>query len=136
MASSDVDWERTDQRRRIVVSRDVAATREAAWDLLTDTERWAEWGPSVRAVESEARYIESGTTGRVQIPGGIRIPFEITTCEDFRWHWRVARVPATGHRVTKAAEGSRVAFELSPLAAPYIPVCTRALGRIAALLEA
>ena len=136
MDGADVDLERGERGRRIAVSRVVRADREAAWDLLTDTARWPEWGPSVRAVDCDRRHIAAGTTGRVQIPGGLWIPFEITSSENFRWTWRVARVPATGHRVEMAREGCRVVFELSPVAAPYVPVCTRALGRIASLLEA
>jgi hypothetical protein len=134
MSSADIGLERTEAGRRILVSRRMAAEPRAAWDLLIDTDRWPEWGPSVRAVKSTSRYIDAGTTGRVQVPGGLWIPFEITACADFRWTWRVARIPATGHRVEEASDGCRVGFELSPLAAPYVPVCTRALDRIASLL--
>lgn len=129
------DIERTTDGRRLVVSRHVAADRETVWDLLVDTERWTAWGPSVRAVDSQDRYIEPGTTGRVQVPGGIWLPFEITTCRDYRWTWRVARIPATGHRVQPADAGCRPAFELPVLGAVYAPVCQRALATIAELAE-
>ena len=132
---SDIGIERTPDGRRLVVARDVAAPRDSAWELLTDTERWPEWGPSVRAVECPSRFIQSGTRGRVQLPLGIWLPFEVATCEDYRWTWRVARVPATGHRVDDAPAGCRVCFELPVLATAYAPVCQRALGTIAALLE-
>lgn len=122
--------EQTPDGRRLVVSRQVDADRETVWNLLVDTERWPEWGASVRAVESEHRYIETGTTGRVEIPGGIRLPFEISHCESYRWTWEVARIPATGHRVRPCDTGCRPAFELSILAAGYAPVCRRALATI------
>ena len=133
--SRDIGIERTPDGRRLVVSRHVDAGRDAAWDLLTDTERWPEWGPSVRAVDCDTRYIEAGTTGRVRIPGGVWVPFEITTCADYRWTWRVARVPATGHRVEADGDGCRVGFEIPVLAGGYAPVCVRALGKIEERLE-
>jgi hypothetical protein len=137
---SDVATERTPDGRQVIVARGVDAPREAAWDLLTDTERWPDWGPSVRAVECDQRFIQPGTTGRVRLPGGVWLPFEIATCAKYRWTWRVARVPATGHRVDPPAEGTdegrcRIVFEIPPLAAGYVPVCMRALGRIVSLLE-
>lgn len=127
--------ERTPDGRQLVVSRHVAADRETVWDLFVDTDRWPAWGPSVRTVDSDSRYIETGTTGRVRVPGGIWLPFEITECADYRWTWRVARVPATGHRVRAADSGCRPAFELPVVAAPYAPVCQRALATIETLAE-
>lgn len=113
----------------------------AAWDLLVETDRWPEWGPSVRAVECEDQYIHAGSTGRVGLPGGLWLPFEIDSCsppgeEPGRWTWHVARVPATGHRVDPlSGERCRVGFELPVLAAGYAPVCRLALGRIETLLD-
>jgi carbon monoxide dehydrogenase subunit G len=43
----------------IKVSRIIQAAPEKVWDMLTDTTRWTEWGPTVRAVQSETRYIEA-----------------------------------------------------------------------------
>jgi hypothetical protein len=73
------------------------------------------------------------------VPGGIWLPFAVATCRDYRWTWRVARVPATGHFV-EPAEGikkgtCRVGFELPLYAVGYAPVCRRALDRIADLAE-
>jgi hypothetical protein len=132
---SAVGIDRTPDGRRLVVARTVAASRADAWELLTDTDRWPEWGPSVQSVESSVRFIRPGTTGRVQVVGGLWLPFEITACEAFRWTWSVARIPATGHRVDEV-DGStcRVVFELPLLAAGYAPVCRRALSRIESLL--
>jgi len=115
----------------------VAASADAAWELLTDTARWPEWGPSVSAVESTDRRIRPGSAGRARVGGpdlGLWLPFEVTACEPYRWTWTVARIPATGHRVDPRDGGCRVAFEVPPAAAAYVPVCRRALGRIATLL--
>jgi hypothetical protein len=122
--------ERTPSGRRLVVSRDVAADRERVWTVLTDTERWPDWGPSVTAVDADTRIVEAGSTGRVRLPGGVWLPFEITSCAGYRWTWRVARIPATGHRVEAAGDGCTVAFELPLYATPYAPVCVRALDRV------
>ena len=129
---------RTPDGRRIDVSRTVAAPAERAWSLFRDAERWPEWGPSVAAVDCPVRFVERGTEGRVRIAGvGLWVPFRVTPCGDYRWTWRVAGVPATGHRVDpRGGDRSAVAIELSPLAAAYVPVCRRALSRFAALAEA
>jgi hypothetical protein len=93
----------------------------------------------VRAVDCERRYIDPGTTGRVRVPGGVWLPFAVETCRGYRWTWRVARIPATGHFVepVEAATSStcRVGFELPLYAVGYAPVCRRALGHIADLTE-
>ena len=128
--------ERTPDGRRLVVDRVVDADAETVWTVLADTERWPEWGPSVSAVRSDDRYVESGTTGEIQVAGGPWIPFEVDTCSDYRWAWRVAELPATGHSVMPLGNGrSRVAFEVPLLASGYAVVCERALDRIERLAE-
>jgi len=122
--------ERTPAGRRLVVSREIHASPARVWELLVDTERWPEWGPSVRDVDAPTRYITRGTTGHVRLPGGFRVPFEVTACEDRTWRWRVARIPATGHRVRERGEGCVAAFEVPLYAAGYVPVCRRALSRL------
>lgn len=118
--------------RRIDVSRVIDATPDAAWELVTDTGRWPEWGPSVRAVDCERRYITADTEGRVHTPLGW-VPFRVVDCADRRWTWRVAGVPATGHRVD--ADPTRIVFEVPAIAAGYAPVCAIALRRIERLLS-
>ncbi len=85
------------------------------------------------------RHIEAGTAGRIRIPGGLWLPFEVGTCGDFRWTWRVARVPATGRFVEPVAGADRTlcraGFELPLYGVGYAPGCCRALGRVADLAE-
>jgi hypothetical protein len=127
--------ERTPDGRRFVVARTVAAPAEAAWSLLCDTARWPAWGPSVAAVEADRRHVEAGMAGRVRVLG-VWVPFRIDTCDDYRWTWRVAGVPATGHVVRPVdADRCQVGFEVPLAAAAYLPVCRRGLCRIARLLE-
>ncbi|MFB6141447.1 MAG: SRPBCC family protein [Halosimplex sp.] len=128
--------ERTPDGRRLVVGRVVAADADAAWDVLTDTARWPEWGPSVSAVRCDDRHVRAGTTGEVQVAGGPWLPFEVDTCGGYRWTWSVAKIPATGHAVTPLGSGrSRVAFEIPLYASGYAIVCRRALDRIAEIVE-
>jgi len=127
-------------RRCFEVARTVDAPADRVWTLLTDTDRWPDWGPSVRAVASEDRVVRAGTTGRVATALGPSLPFVVTTCTDRRWTWRVAGVRATGHRVEPPADGDpdrcRAVFEV-PLWAPiYVPVCVLALRRLARLATA
>ena len=40
---------------QIVVSRAIDAPPDVVWSLLTDTQRWPEWGPSIVGVERIGR---------------------------------------------------------------------------------
>jgi hypothetical protein len=134
---------RTPDGRRLEVAREANARAAAAWDLLTDTRRWPEWGPSVGAVDCSERYIRMGSRGRVRVASAW-LPFEVRsftspgeeTGRPGRWTWRVAGVPATSHRVEPLGEGRcRIVFEVPPLAAPYTLVCDRALDTLVRLAE-
>jgi hypothetical protein len=125
--------ESTPDGRRLVVARLIDAPADRVWDLFVDTRQWPAWGPSITAVECSDRRIRDGTTGHVRTVGGLRLPFEITSCANYRWTWRVAGISATGHRVEPVNGRCRAAFELPLLAAPYTVVCRRALQRLDAL---
>lgn len=129
----------TPEGRRLLVSREMGVPASQAWDLLTDPDRWAAWGPSVTAVDCGDRRIEAGSTGRVRLPGGLWLSFEITHCQPpgegvGRWGWDVARLPATGHRVAPRENGCLVGFEIPLLGAGYALVCRRALSNIESML--
>jgi len=116
---------------------EVRAPAAAAWELLTDTRRWPEWGPSVTAVECAERFIGPGTTGWVRTVIGLRVSFRITEyVAGRRWCWEVAGIRATGHRVEPLGpDRCRVVFEVPLLAAPYLAVCRLAGERIRRMLE-
>lgn len=133
--------ERTPHGCRVVVAHTIDAPADIVWSILTDTERWPEWGPSIAAVDCPDRFIHEGSRGHVETVGpgallpslpdsGLRVPFHVTNCADRRWTWRVAGVPATGHRVESWGENCRAAFEIPLPAAAYVPVCRRALVAI------
>jgi hypothetical protein len=139
--ASAVGVKRTASGRRLVVSRVVDAPAAAAWAVLTEVSQWPAWGPTVAAVDCPVRRIEAGTTGRIRVAGvGLWAPFEVDAYVDTeaekRWTWRVARVPATGHRVDPLGDRCRVSFEVPLVAAGYVPVCRRALDNVASLATA
>jgi uncharacterized protein YndB with AHSA1/START domain len=123
---------------RLVARAECDAPAEAAWRILAAPRRWPEWGPSVRAVRCPHESIRAGSRGEVQLVFGPWLTFVVQRCEPpVYWDWRVAGMPATGHRVLPLGPGRcRVEFELSPLAAPYWFVCRTAAGRVARLAEA
>lgn len=116
---------------------EIAAPAERVWTILTDTRAWPDWGPSVRAVECEERFIEANSRGRVRTAVGIRLAFEVTGfVPGAYWAWRVAGIRATGHRVTPLDDQRcRLSFEVPKLAAPYLAVCRVAIGRIRDMAE-
>jgi len=125
--------ERTPGGRRLVVRRAVDAPPATVWDVLTDTTRWPDWGPSITAVESTDRYVTVGSQGRVRALGLVWLPFEITSCENRRWTWTVSGLEATGHFVECHPAGAVVGFEIPPAAVGYVPVCRRACARIGSI---
>jgi uncharacterized protein YndB with AHSA1/START domain len=122
------------------VDRVVPASAETTWDLVTDTTRWAEWGPTVAAVECDDRHVGAGTEGRVQMPVGVWVPFTVTDFEPGHvWRWKVAGLPATGHRVEPFGNDpgtSRVIIEVPFWAAPYAGISSLALRRLERLAVA
>lgn len=107
------------------------------WDIITDTSRWPEWGPSVKAVDCMDRYIRKGSHGRVKIPLGLWVPFVITDFEDGRsWSWKIWGIHATGHRI-EPIDDSRcnIFFAVPVLATPYLIVCWIAIRRIEGMLQ-
>jgi uncharacterized protein YndB with AHSA1/START domain len=107
-----------------------------AWRLITDTQTWPVWGPSVQEVECNDRYIRAGSSGRVRTPVGIWMPFVIDSFEpEAYWDWCVAGVPATGHRVEPVGPNRcRLTFTVPTWAFGYGLICRLALMRIDRLL--
>jgi hypothetical protein len=120
------------------VSAVIPVEPAAAWRLLTDTRTWPTWGPTIREVTVDGPagpVIALGTTGSVRTVAGVTLPFHIDDLDPAgRWTWRVAGVPAIGHRVDAHPDGCRVVFEVPVLAAPYSAVCQLALRNIRRLL--
>jgi len=133
-----MELRRTPQGHRWAVGSDVEAPADVVWDLLVDTERWPEWGPTVSAVESPDRRIASGTTGKVRLTGlGVWVRFEVgpVDADRMRWDWEVAGIAKTGHRVRERDDGARVEFEIPLAAGGYALVCRRACRNVRLLAE-
>ena len=124
------------ERDKIVVGMIMHCAAEDAWLLLTDTQQWPNWGPSVSEVDSDYRFIGPDSKGRVKTLLGVWVPFTITEYRDQRfWSWRIGRFPATGHRIRVEDKTTcEVAFDMPWWALPYVFVCRIALGRIRRLL--
>ena len=122
--------ERTPEGLRIIVWRLIDAPADTVWSVFIDTQRWPDWGPSITAVESANRRIETGTTGHVRTVGGLWLPFTVTSVSDSRWTWRIGPIKATGHRVEAKGGRCRAGFEIPWFAAPYVLVCWWALRSI------
>ena len=118
-------------------SRIIRTTPEKLWDVLTDTLRWTEWGPTVKAVQSDTRYIQAGSRGYVKTILGFWAPFVITEWAEGRyWAWRVFNIRATGHRIETIDNACcRLVFEVPLWAGPYAIICKIAANRIARCLQ-
>lgn len=118
---------------RLRIGSDIDAPAEVVWELLTDTQQWPVWGPSIRSVESAERHIRPGSRGRVRTVVGVELPYEVTHVDPGRsWDWRVAGVPSTGHEVhATTPDRCRVVFTVPWLVAPYAVVVRLALRRLA-----
>lgn len=116
----------------LFISREYDVAASQVWDIITDTELWPVWGPSLTSVTCSHRCITAGSSGRVRTIAGIWLPFTITTFRHMEfWGWRIGRFHATGHQVTSLGpHRCRLAFLMPWWAAFYLPVCAVALQRI------
>jgi polyketide cyclase/dehydrase/lipid transport protein len=107
------------------------------WRIITDTEIWPEWGPSVRNVRSRDRFIQYGSTGYVQTAFGLWVPFEISDyIVEKKWSWRIYRMKTTGHRIKRIAHDKcRLIFDMPLFMAPYWFICAIAVRKIRHLAE-
>lgn len=117
---------------RIEIRREIAATHQQLWEIITDTEKWSRWGPSVVDVDCVMQQITAGSRGRVKTVFGVWLPFVVTKySEPYYWRWKIGAVEATGHRLTKIADNKcLLAFDMPWWAMFYLPVCYLALRRI------
>ena len=123
--------------RHLGVALEIEAPAPVVWDLLTDFDRWPDWGPSIRRVTVGDGRVQAGVTGRVQTIVGVWVPFEITRVEPGRsWTWRVAGIPATRHCVSAVGpDRCRAWFTVAWPLAPYLVVMRLALGRLERMAE-
>lgn len=119
------------------VSKIINAPTHNVWQVLIDTKQWPTWGPSVNAISCTQQYISAELKGKIQTKFGIWVNFEITRFEPLNyWDWKVAGIPATGHKLKEIdTNHCELIFELPLIAFPYALICLRAIERIAHLAK-
>ena len=122
---------------RISIGKRYKTSPDVLWNVITDTDQWPLWGPTVKSVDLAERFIRQGSKGRVLTAVGIWLPFVIVEYDHAQfWSWKVASVKATGHRILSTnTEDCSLWFEIPMMAAPYGLVCRMALDRIGNLLS-
>lgn len=120
------------KNKRISICRVISASPEAVWDILTDTQLWPVWGPSLLRVDCSDRYIKINSKGRVKTLFFFWMPFAVTQFRHMNfWTWSIGSFEATGHTLTRKTETScELCFDMPRWAAIYIPVCWLALVKI------
>ena len=123
-------------RKNFEVSQQLESSASTVWRLITDTQTWTRWGPSLKEVDCPERYIRGGLEGRIRTVVGIWLPFTIDSFDPGNyWDWRVAGIAATGHRVESLGPGlCLLTFTVPIWAAGYGIVCRVALNRIKKML--
>lgn len=118
--------------KKVWTRREIDAPAWILWDVMTDTQEWSTWGPSVRSAELHGTKLELGATGTITTAIGVDIGFEITEYSDGTcWAWKVGGAAATSHTVEAlSADRCRVAFGVPWVVAPYLVVCEVALRRL------
>jgi hypothetical protein len=120
------------KNNRISVCKVISAPPETVWEILTDTQLWPAWGPSVFNVDSNDRYIKLGSRGRVKTLFLFWLPFTVTKFNRMEfWTWNIGPFQATGHTLLKKNDTfCTLCFDMGWWAAIYIPVCWLALVNI------
>ena len=123
--------------RHFEVSELLEAPTSSVWRLITDTQTWTRWGPSLTQVDCPERYIRGGLEGRIRTIAGIWLPFIIERFDPGAyWDWRVAGIAATGHRVESKGPGlCLLTFTIPIWAVGYGIICRIALNRIEMMLH-
>lgn len=115
-----------------------AAPVDAAWERYADPQKWPEWAPQIRRVESVGR-LRPGLTGRVYsyLPPGIAFRVLAVDAKGKTWSWRVQLGPLSltlEHGVREGRHGgSETWLRLTgplPVVVLYAPIARYALGRL------
>lgn len=120
------------ENNRISICRNMAASPETVWNILTDTHLWSKWGPSVLDVDCQDRHIRLGSKGRVQTLFSFWLPFTVSEFRELDfWNWHIGSYSATGHKLIRTGDTSSIlCFDMPWWAATYLPLCWLALKRI------
>ena len=110
------------------------------WRRYTVPAHWASWSVQIRDVETRhpAEPVTQGTVGTVRGPGGVRVPFRVTSVDDGarRWTWRVRAGIVTlvlDHGVDAGQAGTEAWARITgplPVVLGYAPLARHALHRL------
>jgi hypothetical protein len=115
-----------------------SAPVDTAWERYADPQKWPQWAPQIRRVESVGR-LRPGLTGRVYsyVPPGIAFRVLAVDAKRKTWSWRVQLGPLSltlEHGVREGRHGgSETWLRLHgplPVVALYAPLARYALGRL------
>lgn len=117
-----------------------AADPALAWERYADPGAWPTWSPQILGVETTARRIALGVQGRVRVPGGLRLPFTVTACDEEArtWSWVVRLGPVAltlNHAVHPHRRGSGAVLSMEgpdAVLLAYAPLAWVALRRLVA----
>jgi hypothetical protein len=75
------------------------AAVEVVWKRYAEPDRWPEWAPQIRRVDTDAGRIAPGVTGTVRGPLGLPVRFTITAVDELerRWAWDARVGPVRLH---------------------------------------
>ena len=108
------------------------------WERYAVPDRWPEWAPQIRRVDTAAARIAPGVRGRVQGPPGVAVSFVIGAVDEQArtWSWDVRLGPLRmrlGHGVERDPRGTATWLTLNgpaPAVLVYLPVARLALRRL------
>ena len=123
---------------RRVHAADSSAPPAAAWSLVAEPRRWAEWAPHVRGAWGlGAPEVQAGKLGAAKLLGAVPVPAKVMSVDPGRaWTWRVGPLTLV-HAVDPRPDGCRVSMILdgpAPIVLAYGPLVgalTRRLARVA-----
>src|SRR5918992_323651 len=94
------------------ISVDIKASPDRVWEVLSDSERWHEWTPSVTSVELLDKSIAVGSRAIIRQPELPPAKFTITALEPGRSFTWASGIPGivfvhAHHSVEPAPQGAR-----------------------------
>jgi uncharacterized protein YndB with AHSA1/START domain len=103
--------------RKFTITTDIAAPVDRVWEVMSDTERWHEWTPSVTSVKRlGAKPFAVGSRAVIRQPRFPPALWRVTAIEpgrSFTWISGAPGLRVIGHhRVEPAAAGSRATLSI------------------------
>lgn len=114
------------------------ADPDEVWDRYVRPQRWPEWSPQIRSVDTPADRLTPGMQGRVRGPLGLYAAFTVVDVDEAArsWSWQVHIGPAhlrLHHLVAARAPGTCTELDIHgpwPVVLAYAPLAQLALGRL------